>query len=55
MGYSIKLYMSKNSAGYKLATTTSNSYGNIGTGTKQNTGVDAHDNYSKIHDLLGNC
>ena len=44
-----------NSAGYTLATTTSSSYGNIGTGSKKNTGVDTNDNYSNIHDLLGNC
>ena len=44
-----------NSAGYKLATTTSSSYGNIGTGSRKNTGVDTNDDYSKIHDLLGNC
>ena len=41
--------------GYKLATTTSSSYGNIGTGSRKNTGVDENDNYSKIRDLLGNC
>ena len=44
-----------NSAGYTLATTTSSSYGNIGTGSRKNTGVDTNDNYSNIHDLLGNC
>ena len=44
-----------NSAGYTLATTTSSSYGNIGTRSKKNTGVDTNDDYSKIHDLLGNC
>ena len=44
-----------NSAGYTLATTTSSSYGNIGTGRRKNTGVDVNDDYSKIHDLLGNC
>ena len=44
-----------NSAGYTLATTTSSSYGNIGTGSRKNTGVDTNDDYSKIHDLLGNC
>ena len=38
-----------------MGTTTSPSYGNIGTGNKQNTGVYAADNYSNIHDLLGNC
>ena len=30
-----------NSAGYTLATTTSSSYGNIGTGSRKNTGVDS--------------
>ena len=44
-----------NSARYTLATTTSSSYGNIGTGRRKNTGVDTNDDYSKIHDLLGNC
>ena len=44
-----------NSAGYTLARTTSSSYGNIGTGNKQNTGAYSADNYSNIHDLLGNC
>ena len=44
-----------NSVGYTLATTTSSSYGNIGTGSRKNTGVDTNDDYSKIHDLLGNC
>ena len=44
-----------NSEGYRLATTTSSSYGNIGTGNRQNTGAYAADNYSNIHDLLGNC
>ena len=41
--------------GYKLARTTSSSYGNIGTGSRKNTGTYSADNYSKIHDLLGNC
>ena len=41
--------------GYNLAMTTSSQYGNIGTGSKKNTGVYAADNYSNIHDLLGNC
>ena len=44
-----------NNEGYNLATTTSSNYGNIGTKGRKNTGVDANDNYSKIHDLLGNC
>ncbi len=44
-----------NIEGYTLATTTSSSHGNINTGSRKNTGVDAKDNYSNIHDLLGNC
>ena len=44
-----------NSEGYTLATISSREYGNIGTNNKQNTGVYSADNYSKIHDLLGNC
>ena len=44
-----------NGEGYTLATTTSPSYGNIGTYNRKNTGVDTNDYYSKIHDLLGNC
>ena len=44
-----------NTAGYTLATTTSSSYGNIGTGSRKNTGAYSADNYSNIHDLLGNC
>ena len=43
-----------NSAGYTLATTTSSSYGNIRTNSRQNTGTFTVDNYSNIHDLLGN-
>ena len=42
-----------NSAGYTLATTTNDTYGNFG--RRQNTGVYSADNYSNIHDLLGNC
>ena len=41
--------------GYNLAMTTSSQYGNIGTNTKQNTGAYVADDYSNIHDLLGNC
>ena len=41
--------------GYNLSRTTSSQYGNIGTGSRQNTGAYAADNYSNIHDLLGNC
>ncbi len=44
-----------NTAGYVLATTTDDAYGNIGTNNKQNTGAYTADNYSNIHDLLGNC
>ena len=49
-----------NIEGYTLATTNSNIYGNIGldsagTGSRKNTGVDVNDNYSNIHDLIGNC
>ena len=44
-----------NIAGYTLARTTSSSYGNIYTGSRQNTGAYEADNYSNIHDLLGNC
>ena len=40
---------------YNLSRTTSSQYGNINTGSKQNTGAYAADNYSNIHDLLGNC
>ena len=41
--------------GYNLSRTTSSQYGNIGTGSRQSTGAYAADNYSNIHDLLGNC
>ncbi len=41
--------------GYNLAMTTSSQYGNIGTNKKENTGAYVADNYSNIHDLLGNC
>ena len=44
-----------NSAGYILATTTSRDYGNFYPGSRQNTGTYSADNYSNIHDLLGNC
>ena len=40
--------------GYNLAMTTSSQYGNIGTKTEENTGAYAADNYSNIHDFLGN-
>ena len=43
--------------GYKLATTTDETYGNIGTGSsgKTLTGGYPADKYSNIYDLLGNC
>ena len=45
-----------NPDGYVLSTIVGDSkYGNIGTGTKQNTGGYAADNYSNIYDFLGNC
>ena len=44
-----------NSAGYILATTTSSNYGNIGTGSRKNTGQDINDNYNNISDFIGNC
>ena len=46
-----------NEEGYLLATTTDSTYGNIGTGSsgKTQTGEYEADNYSNIHDLLGNC
>ena len=40
--------------GYNLAITTSSQYGNIGTYQEENTGAYTADNYSNIHDLLGN-
>lgn len=42
------------SYGYTLATTTDSKYGNINTGTRKATGVDEADNYSNIHDIIGN-
>ena len=44
-----------NTAGYTLATTTDDAYANIGTSNKTQTGAYTEDNYSNIHDLLGNC
>ena len=43
--------------GYKLATTTSDTYGNIGTGSvgQRVTGNYPADCYSNIYDFLGNC
>ena len=42
--------------GYKLATTTSNTYGNIATGSsKRQTGATPEDCYSNTYDFLGNC
>ena len=44
-----------NTAGYILATTENDSYGNINTEYKTQTGKYASDKYSNIYDLLGNC
>ena len=46
-----------NEEGYLLATTNDSTYGNIGTGIsgRPQTGEYEADNYSNIHDLLGNC
>ena len=41
--------------GYKLATTTEDTYGNIGTSSKEQPGGYPADCYSNIYDLLGNC
>ena len=41
--------------GYVLATTTDETYGNIGTGSLKQTGEYTRDKYSNICDLLGNC
>ena len=41
--------------GYELVTTTSQDRANIGTSNKMLTGAYTADNYSNIHDLLGNC
>ena len=41
--------------GYKLATTTESTYGNIGTSNKTVTGGTPVDCYSNIYDILGNC
>ena len=38
-----------------LSTTTNPDYGNIGTSIKELTGAYKSDNYSNIHDFLGNC
>ena len=43
-----------NEEGYMLATTTDSTYGNVGTSTKELTGAYEADNYSNIHDILGN-
>ena len=43
-----------NEAGYLLANTTSSTYGNISTGNPTKTGEYEADEYSKIHDMLGN-
>ena len=44
-----------NETGYILATTQDRQYGNFAPGNKEHTGAYEKDNYSKIHDLLGNC
>ena len=44
-----------NEEGYLLSTTTDKNYGNIGTYNITKTGEYEIDNYSKIHDFLGNC
>ena len=44
-----------NVGGYTLATTTSDTYANIGTGEKTKTGEYTADEYSNICDFLGNC
>lgn len=44
-----------NSAGYLLATTTNNNYGNMRTNSKTKTGEYTADKYSNIFDFLGNC
>ena len=44
-----------NEEGYLLATTTDSAYGNIGTDNQEKTGIYETDNYSNIHDILGNC
>ena len=44
-----------NEEGYLLATTIDSAYGNIGTVSSTKTGEYEADNYSNIHDLLGNC
>ena len=44
-----------NTEGYELATTTDDSYGNIGTNNKTQTGGYPADCYSNVYDLLGNC
>ena len=40
---------------YNLAMATTSRYGNLGTGRIKDTGEDNNDNYSNIHDFLGNC
>ncbi len=44
-----------NEKGYLLATTTDEVYGNMETNNRKKTGEYEADNYSNIHDLLGNC
>ena len=45
----------ENEEGYNLAFTRSISHANIDTKSRQNTGENVADNYSNIHDLIGNC
>ena len=44
-----------NNIGYTLSITSDRNYGNLAPGSKQNTSQYLADNYSKIHDLIGNC
>ena len=44
-----------NTAGYRLTTASSSSYGNIGTKSISQTGEYSLDKYSNVYDLLGNC
>ena len=45
----------ENGEGYNLSKTISKERSNIGTDIKENTGKYVADNYSNIHDFLGNC
>ena len=44
-----------NEEGYLLATIADDTYGNINTGSRMQTGKYEADNYLNIHDFLGNC